>query len=169
MSMSSKEIAEVIEKALDMECQGRMFYLECCDKTKSPEGKEMFQYLAEEESIHYDIVLKLFAREFNKEYVKYKEMRKSHVPDGSAFQKIVKGGTVDVTSDALDALNMGISAEEKSIRLYTRLAKGAKSEKLIKFFIDLAEEEKKHHVILEKELESVTETGAYTDFKQVTS
>ena len=169
MSMSSKEIAEVLEKALEMEYEGRLFYLECCGKTKSPEGQEMFRYLAEEESIHYDKVMKLFEKEFNKEYVKYKETKGSHEHAGGAFQKVVKGGTVDVSSDALEALNMGISAEEKSIRLYARLAKGAKSEKLIKFFIDLAEEERKHHVILEKEVEAVTGTGAYADFKQVTS
>jgi rubrerythrin len=169
MPMSSKEIAEVLAKALDMEYQGRLFYLECCGKTKSMQGQEMFRFLAEEEWIHYDKVEKLFRREFNKEYEIYKESNRERILDSGVFQKKVPGGSVDKSSDALDALNIGISAEEKTIRLYSRLAKGVKHEKLKKFFINLAEEEKKHHVILEKEIEAVTGTGAYTDFQEVTS
>lgn len=82
---------------------------------------------------------------------------------------MVPGGNLDAKSDALDALNIAIKAEDNSVLLYQRLAGGSKNEKLKKVFMQLAAEEKKHFYILENEVESVTKTGAYSDFKIVTT
>jgi rubrerythrin len=167
--MTTKEISEVLDKALEIELEGRKFYLECMAKTKHAGGREMFRYLAEEEWIHYEKVETLYHREFEKEYKGFKKLQSAKEPVSGIFPKKVPGGNVDNKSDALDALNIALKAEDNSIQLYQRLAGGSKNEKLKKVFAQLAIEERKHYLILEKEIESVTGTGAYTDFKVVTS
>jgi rubrerythrin len=169
MTMSTKEISEILNKALEIELEGRKFYLECMAKTKHSGGQEMFRYLAEEEWIHYETVEKVYRREFEKEYLQFKKTQTAKEPASGIFPKMVPGGNIDKKSDALDALNIAIKAEDNSVLLYQRLAGGSKNEKLKKVFTQLAAEEKKHFYILENEVESVTKTGAYSDFKIVTT
>lgn len=169
MSMTAKEISGLLNKALEIELEGRKFYLECMAKTNHAGGQEMFRYLAEEEWIHYEKVEKIYHREFEKEYKEFKREQSAKEPVSGIFPKKVPGGNIDNRSDALDALNIALKAEDNSILLYERLAGGSKNEKLKKVFAQLVLEEKKHFMILEKEIESVTGTGAYTDFKMVTS
>ncbi len=169
MSMTTKEISEVLNKALVIELEGRKFYLECMAKTNHAGGREMFRYLAEEEWIHYEKIETLYHREFEKEYKEYKKIQSAKEPQSGIFPKRVPGGNIDNKSDALDALNIALKAEDNSVLLYERLAGGSKNEKLKKVFTQLVLEEKKHYLILEKEIESVTGTGAYTDFKVVTT
>ncbi len=169
MSMTTKEISEVLNKALAIELEGRKFYLECMAKTKHAGGREMFRYLSEEEWVHYEKVETIYHREFEKEYKEFKKTQSEKENPSGIFPKKVPGGDIDNKSDALDALNIALKAEDNSILLYQRLAGGSKNEKLKKVFLQLAGEEKKHYLILEKEIESVTGTGTYTDFKVVTS
>jgi len=169
MTMSTKEISEILNKALEIELEGRKFYLECMAKTTHRGGQEMFRYLAQEEWIHYESVEKLYRREFEKEYLAFKKAQTAKEPVSGIFPKMVPGGKIDKKSDALDALNIAIKAEDNSVLLYQRLAGGSKNEKLKKVFTQLAAEEKKHFFILENEVESVTKTGAYSDFKIVTT
>jgi len=166
---TTKELTEILNKALDLEAEGIRFYNECLSKTKSKGGQEMFKYLAEEEAIHYDKVERMYRREFNKEYEQYRDKNKYPEKESGVFPQKVAGGSIDGRSDALDALNIALKVEENSMTLYNVLAKAPHSEKIKKFFGKLLEEEMKHHVILEKEIESVTRTGTFTDFKAVTS
>jgi rubrerythrin len=169
MTMSTKEISEVLNKALELEREGREFYLECMERTKHKGGKEMFRYLAEEECMHYETVEKTYRREFEKEYLQYKKTQPASAVKSGIFQIKVAGGAADEKAGALDALNIAIKAEDLSVLLYQRLAGGSKNEKLKKVFTKLMQEEKKHFLILENEAASITKTGAYTDFKIVTS
>lgn len=169
MAMSAKEISEMLNMALKIELEGRMFYLSCMEKTAHSGGKEMFRFLAQEEWIHYETVERIYRREFEKEYLQYKKTQPESSAPSGIFQKKVAGGRADAKADALDALNIAIKAEDNSVQLYKRLADGVKNARLAKVFKKLVEEEKKHFLILENEVESLTNTGSYTDFKIVTS
>ena len=166
--MSSREISEMLNMALQIETEGRRFYLECMERTAHAGGKEMFKYLAQEETIHYETVEKIYRREFEKEYLSFKKTEAGLGASG-IFKMKVPGGAADANGGALDALNIAIKAEDNSALLYRRLAGASKNPRLQKVFARLAEEEKKHFYILEKEVESLTKTGAYTDFRIVTT
>lgn len=165
----TKELTEALNQAMDLEVEGRRFYLECMSKTRSTAGAEMFKYLAEEEAVHYDKLERMYRREFNKEFEAYRDRHKYPDKESGVFQNKVPGGNVDNKADALDALNIGLKAEQNSVVLYRKLYGLAHSDELKKFFSRLIDEERKHHRILENEVETVTGTGAYTDFKVVTS
>ncbi len=69
----------------------------------------------------------------------------------------------------LDALNIALKVEDKSIKLYSRLARESENPELRSFFKELVREEENHRSLLETEIEFVTETGSFKDFRVVTS
>ena len=76
-------------------------------------------------------------------------------------------GDLNEKSDSIDALNIGVEAEEKSIKLYRELEEAAEENDLKQVFRKLIHEEQKHLAILNKEIDFVTETGEYYDFTAV--
>jgi len=162
----TKEVIDALNKALDLETAGRAFYLECADKTKDANGKRMFEYLAGEEEAHFERVEKIYREEFNKEFIESRENPKKPL---SIFELKVPGGSLDEKSGALDALNIALRAEENSIMLYTKLLNAAHSDRMKKIFNKLLGEENKHYTLIKQEIETMTKTGGYYDFKVVTS
>ena len=169
--MDSNDICDALSKALYLEAEGHEFYIKCSQSTKNNDAQGMFKYLAREEEIHFKKVEEIFEREFKKEYEAHMKTCKppGSIKPSGVFEKNIPGGRIDEKSDALDALNIGIRAEDNSIRLYERLAKESFQPDTIKLFEHLAEEERKHHAILEAEVEFVTQTGEFHDFKTVTT
>jgi rubrerythrin len=158
-------MCEALSRALDLEVEGRRFYLLCAGLTRSEEGKDMFNYLAHEEKVHYDKIAQFFEVKDFQGYCDYVEAKglSSGVFDGR-----MKGVKLDDKADSLDALNVAIKAEENSIDLYSKLANEAGGEEMRLFFERLVGEERKHRNILETEVEYVTGTGDFKDFRAVT-
>ncbi len=164
-SIKSPGLSDALCRGLDLETEGREFYLRCADGTTDKEGRGMFEHLANEEKVHYDKIAAVF-REYDakgfRDYVEEKGLM------SGVFKDDVPGGRLSGKSDALDALNIGIAAEEKSIVLYENLSKTAPSREIRELFSKLVEEEKRHKNILENEVEFVTDTGEFHDFKTIT-
>lgn len=165
LKIRSPRMSDGFCRALDLEVEGREFYLRCQDNTANQDGKGMFAYLASEEKAHYDKITGAF-REYDekghRDYVEAKGLTTG------VFKANMKGGNLDRKSDALDALNIGLAAEEKSIVLYDTLSKEAPTPEMRAMFVRLVDEERKHRNILENEVEFVTGTGEFHDFKTVT-
>ena len=168
--MDVNEICDALNRALYLEAEGHEFYIKCSQNTKSKEAQQMFNYLAKEEETHFKKVEDIFEREYKREYDEHMKTCKppGKIPPSGVFEKNIPGGRVDDKSDSLDALNIGIKAENNSIKLYEKLAKEAFQPDTIKLFKQLAEEERRHRSILEAEVEFVTQTGEFHDFKTVT-
>jgi rubrerythrin len=160
------EICLAFSRALALESEGVRFYGECAKKTKDKSGAQMFKYLAGEEKTHFKKVSELFNKEQNKGYCQY--VKESKDGRSGVFERDVPGGKLGGKSDSLDALNVGIRAEDNSIRLYEYLSVNAMTQKGRELFAKLVDEERRHRIILETEVEFVTDTGEFHDFKQVT-
>jgi len=169
--MEGVEVCDALTRALDLEVEGMEFYAKCAEHTSSRDGKDMFKHLAGEEKVHYEKVTDIFKRLYNDEYCSYAEAHRRvgmRVSGGGVFEKKVPGGNLDDESDALDALNIALKAEENSIRLYEKLAAGTSDRDARVLFTRLVDEERTHRSILEAEAEFITETGEFHDFKTVT-
>jgi rubrerythrin len=160
------ELCDALCRALDLEAEGRQFYTDCEQKTESLEGKAMFKYLAHEEKVHYEKIASIFEKNDYKGYCEYVEAKGL---TSGIFKPKVTGSRLDKKSDALDALNISLSAEENSIELYSRLSADAEKTELREFFGHLVDEERKHRNILQNEIEFLTDTGQFRDFKTVTT
>ncbi|MBN2014747.1 MAG: ferritin family protein [Candidatus Altiarchaeota archaeon] len=167
--MNSNGFYSALDKALNLEIEGHEFYMQCAEHTTSREGQEFFRYLAGEELIHYDKIVEIYKKRSNRGYCEYRNRIKKMKKADRIFEKHVPGGNLDKRSDALDALNIAIRVEDNSIKLYHELAEKAEKPDLRRFFKELLGEEEKHRSLLETEIEFLTETGSFKDFKVVTS
>ncbi|MFH1056022.1 MAG: ferritin family protein [Candidatus Altiarchaeota archaeon] len=165
MKSKMSGLCEGFSTALSIELSGRKFYLECAKRTANKDGKAMFNFLASEERLHYDKINELYQKENDTGRCDYVGIS---CKEPGVFGGNIPGVTLNDKSDALDALNVGVKAEERSIELYGRLAGEAPNEKLRKFFEKLVGEERRHLMILETEVEFVMDTGEFHDFKTVT-
>jgi rubrerythrin len=166
--MPKTTLDDALKKAVKLEEDGCAFYKQCAEKTENKEGKSMFEFLAGEEMRHITWI-----REALKDAGMNKSIRVL-IPDikdikSMIFKRKVQGGKADERADALEALNIGINAEKSSIELYRNLGKQCDDDECISFFRKLENEEEKHLSILKAEVEFVTETGEFHDFKTITS
>jgi rubrerythrin len=166
--MDDREVCDAFARALDLEAEGIDFYNACASKTGNENGKSMFNYLAGQEKVHYDKVAELFKSLYDRQYCVYTEGLERAGASG-VFEGSVPGGSLNEKSDALDALNIGIKAEDNSIELYQKLAEWSEDKDRKIFFTKLVDEERTHRSILEAEVEFITDTGEFHDFKTVTT
>jgi len=161
-------LREAIDKAIELEELGYAFYNEAEGKTYDVQGKAMFRFLADEEVKHKQWLQKnLDVEEFDLtvmvEIPEYDEM------EDTVFKKEVNGGIADEGADNLAALNIGVEAERASISLYAAIVEQCGDEQCRNLFRQLVSEEEKHLSILQGEIDFVTETGSYYDFKTITT
>jgi rubrerythrin len=161
----SPDLCDALSRGLDLETEGMEFYLGCAGNTANKGGKDMFDFLAREEKLHYDKISELFRSHDEEAYLAYVEAKGL---TSGVFEAKGPGANLDEKADALDALNAGIKAENNSIRLYERLSEEAPTEDIRSLFMRLVGEEKNHKNILESEIEFVTKTGDFKDFRAVT-
>ncbi|MFC2162186.1 ferritin family protein [Candidatus Altiarchaeota archaeon] len=164
--MGEKTLEVLLRNAIELEERGYAFYKECLNLTDDENGKAMFDHLANEEIEHAKWITKYLDRpELDKgSCINAPDMKEV---EEKVFSKEVAGRSADDTADALEALNIGIKAEENSITLYKSLMEQACTDEGTGLFQKLVSEEEKHKAILEKEIEFITETGEFQDFKQV--
>jgi len=165
--MDDNSICEAFSKALDLELEGISFYEGCAKHTDNEDGKKMFLHLAGEEKTHYKNVAEIFSNLYHDRFCKYEQLHQDN-EDSGVFEEKVPGGNLNEASDALDALNIAVNAEDNSIKLYETLAENVADQDSKVFFTKMVDEEKNHKSILESEAQFVTETGEFKDFTQVT-
>lgn len=94
----------------------------------------MFEFLAEEESKHYEKIREFYRREFFGS-IKFKLTSLNDFVKNKIFsEKVSFRGEVNEKSDALDALNIDINAEKESIKLYSKLSDEEKKQRCKRAF-----------------------------------
>ncbi len=159
--MAEMRALAVLALAMEREKGGREFYLKAAAETRDPKGKEMFQWLADEELRHFQ---KLYGqRRGLAEGGKWQKPGEAVKPiDKSEFPDIAEArGEVKVTAKERDALQMGINAEKESIELYRKAAEETADPDGREMFLRLVEEEKGHLELLEAEDKWLVMSKAY--------
>ena len=57
--MALFQAADIVELAMQVEKSGEAFYRAVADKAQSPESRELFEYLADQEVLHFKVFSKL--------------------------------------------------------------------------------------------------------------
>lgn len=140
---------EIIEFAITREQQANEFFLALAEVVKSKEMRKVFEELAEEE-LEHKAKLELEA-----------------IKKGVVVNTVEKGGTFDVSDyvvsdgpeldmDYRDMLLLGVEKEDASFRLYVDLIPHAKDKDSKETLLALAQEEVKHKLRFEMELENLS-------------
>ena len=148
---------DAIQVSLCIEKQGLKFYETAARKSQDPKVKKMFQHLADEEKEH---IQTLQAKaQFLQPVLRKKTGSRKHVENFIAEQlkgKVfpdMKGGPdgkdPDFSSD-VEALELGIQSEQRSIQMLNGLLGNEKKLDVRAIFLHLLVEEKKHLAGLEE-------------------
>jgi len=132
--------------AIEMEEEGKQFYLESEAKVNSALAKRIFEELAVQEDSHIVMIKKIYVR--IKEEQPFKGWTTS-AHGALKLENIFRESLVDkakASEDDLAALRFGLEREEKSIRYYETLAGEAESSFEKRFYLALSYEERGHYL-----------------------
>ena len=126
MTEDTNAALKILEQAMDIEQEGRQFYMKAAQTTQDKKGREIFITLADDEKKHHNLIErqhKALTSEGN--WVSSPEIKpteidinKSLFPEGQeALEKVVK-----IESNDWDALMFGLHIEMKSYELYRKSA-----------------------------------------------
>ena len=165
MEKDNNIVLEILKQAMESEKEGYEFYIQASAITKDPKGKEMFKYLARDETDHF----KTLEDEYNRlkggegqgsNTIGHKQKEKGFLIDSSL---LLKGDSGD-----LKALNIAMKIEEDAQEFYAKSAEKAKQSDVRDIFLKLSDMEKNHYNLLKYEHDSLIRSGFWCDFPEIT-
>jgi len=154
---SSFQCIDALELSLNIEKQGFLYYDNVVKSAVDPRVRDIFKRLADDEKEHLQS-LQSKAR-YLQPALKSKALRRNSKVESFIENEIIgkvfptpmeyKGKTCTAETD-LEALNIGIDSEKKSIEILSQLVAGEKKMDVRVIFNHLLIEEKKHLIALEE-------------------
>ena len=164
--MVNEQIAttQALNQAMQMEIDGKGFYLAQSQGSTNLVGKKLFKKLSEEEDSH----LKKFEKIFQSISSKNGWPNESIVPHKGDFKTLFAEATLrsDFTISELDAVLTGMKMENKTREFYLNRSEVATFAAEKEFYLDLAKEERVHHTLLLDYYEYMQDPAQYFTFKE---
>lgn len=165
MKKDNKVVLEILKQAMESEKDGYEFYIQASTITKDPKGKEMFKYLARDETEHFKTLEDAYNRLKGGEgkgsnTIGHKQKEKGFLIDSSLLLKVDSGD--------LKALNIAMKIEEDAQEFYAKSAEKAKQSDIRDIFLKLSDMEKNHYNLLKYEHDSLIRSGFWCDFPEIT-
>ncbi len=168
MSESSKEMAAILLKAMQLERDGHAFYLAAAEATASSAGRDMFLSLARDEMKHLELLDKVYRSWVGEgTWPSAESLLQEGARRWPIFPPPAKAGeVVQARSNELEALRQGIQAEEGSIALYQEGLASTTIPAAQEVYRFLIGEEEGHRTILQGEYDYLTNTGFWFDLRE---
>jgi rubrerythrin len=141
---------QALKDAVQMELEGRQFYLEAAKKVKSEGVRDVLEYLAEAEKYHIEKFNEIY-QSMQKEPAWTESIAAFKPPQHDPYvcvMAMAKENQESGGKDDLQALRTGIKMEECSIDYYTKLARETNNPLARRFFMSIAHEERGHYLML---------------------
>ena len=146
-----KKTMEALQLAIQMEIEGRKFYLKANQESRNSLAKELFQTLADEEIIHQEKAKKIYdslknSQEWPDEEINFDRGKKLSTIFARAMKDIDKEAKVGATE--LNAVKIAMNMESKSYDFYQSRANLTAYPTEKRFFQALTAEERGHYLVL---------------------
>ena len=141
---------QALKDAVQMELEGRQFYLEAAKKVESAGVRDILEYLAESEKYHIEKFNQIY-RSLEKDPAWTEPLAAFTPPKPEPYVCVLamsKENQASGGKDDLQALRTGIKMEECSIDYYTKLARETNNPLARRFFMSIAHEERGHYLML---------------------
>lgn len=157
--------------ALDMEENGESFYEKTAKSSKTELGKKLFKMLAEDELVHMARVKSIYgALKKGEEWsLAWKKQKIKHPEIKDVFRKLAakNKGKIKPQSTDLDAIDVGLDLEQRSIDFYRNNLAKSKDEMEKQFLEHMITEEKTHHFLLaDMKFYLTNPSGWYTEHEK---
>ena len=136
---------DIYEYAMQMELDGKNFYLDLAKKTSNSGLQNILAMMADSETNHYDIILKMK----NNDPIQYSADTEVLTKTKNIFIRMKEGKELDTDISQLELYKKALEIEIGSQKFYLEKADEEKDLYRKEIFIKLAGEEKGHCVILE--------------------
>lgn len=141
---------KALKEALQMEVDGRQFYLEAAKGAKNEGVRQILEYLAESEVYHIKKFKEIY-ESLQKDpnwTAELAEFKPPHVEPYACVMAMNQAEMGAADKKELEPLKTGLKMEQCSIDYYTKLAKETPIPLARKFFMSLAHEERGHYLML---------------------
>jgi len=164
MAEISEAMAAAIKTAVQMEQDGRDYYLRAAEITANPQGKAMFERLAQDEVHHLETFQKMF------DAIADPATWRALVETVKDYQRVpvfqgeprVKSQT-DRREDDVKALEKALADERKAIEFYGKTAADSDDPSARDIFDRIKREEEIHYALIQGEIDSITNFGYWFD------
>lgn len=148
------------EYAMEMEKEGELFYRELAKQATEEGLRQIFLSLAEEEVKHYEMFRKLASHESSVTIPKMNVAKDAK----AIFSKMKESGKkLSFGDDQVAYYQKAMETEDKAYDLYIQKANEMTDPKHKEIFLKIAEEEKKHKVLLENLVEFVSSPNEWLE------
>ena len=149
---------DIFAYAMQMEKDGEIYYRELSAQTENDGIKNILTRLANAEVVHY----KIFQAMKSKEQLQETDS-KNLAGIKNIFAQLKENGPSGVNSTQVDLYRKAQDLEEKTRDFYLEQAKESKNEDEKAIFQKLANEEKKHYLILENIINFVNKPATWLE------
>ncbi len=136
---------DIYKFAMQMELDGRHFYLDLAKKTENAGIKNILTMMAESEAKHYNVILDMQKND-KAEYSKDAEVL---TKIKNIFTKMREEKEIDVDVSQVEFYKKALEIEADSEKFYLERADEEKDPHRKEIFLTLAKEEKGHCILLE--------------------
>jgi len=156
MEEDKSKIEEVFRKAIEMEIEGKEFYLKAAERVESVLAKRVFEELAQAEDLHIKKINEIYSHLKEEKPLKWV----TSISEPAKLQKIFQESLVETATaskDELEALRFALDMEEKSIKYYEKLAHETENNREKRFYLTLSREERDHYLTILDSIEYLTD------------
>ncbi len=161
-------LEEAIKTALDYETRIRDIYREAAEKISDPRGKKILQLLGDDEQLHIEYLLDRLELWGKTGKLSDKKLESS-IPSIETIQKGVKKIKSHMSQESrrgeIEILSRALKAEVETSNFYERMVNELSDEGQ-RMFARFLEIEKNHIDAVQFELDYITKTGYWFDFKE---
>ena len=161
-------LEEAIKTALDYETRIRDIYREAAEKISDPRGKKILQLLGDDEQIHIEYLLDRLELWGKTGKLSDKKLESS-IPSIETIQNEVEKIKSHVSQEnrrgEIEILSRALKAEVETSNFYERMVNELSDEGQ-RMFARFLEIEKNHIDAVQFELDYITKTGYWFDFKE---
>lgn len=151
MTTDQDKTLGALQAAIQMEIDGKEFYLKASQTSKNELGKKLLQSLAVEEDEHRQVFEEIYKNISVKKGWPDKEFH----PDGGRGLRTIFARALDemdsnikTVPDELDAVETAMATENKTFDFYRSQSQKATYDAERQFYKDLATQEEEHHRVL---------------------
>ncbi len=144
---------DIYKYAMQMELDGRHFYLDLAEKTNNAGIKSILTMMAESEAKHYNVILSMQKND-KTEYSADTEVL-TNVKN--IFMKMKEEKEIDVDVSQVEFYKKALEVERNSEKFYLERADEEKDPHRKEIFLTLAKEEKNHCILLENMVNLVSQ------------
>ena len=151
MKTEQDKTIEALQIAIQMEIDGREYYLKASQGSSNKLGKELLQSLAAEEEVHRQKFNEIYHSIQNKKAWPKTDFHPDRGKNlRTTFAKAIDelGSNVKTLSTELDAVQIAMHMENKTHDFYKNQGESATSDTEREFYQALAGEERAHHLAL---------------------